>query len=432
MARITPELLRRRAEHNDGCLSTLKEVALHQQDIERIEVIGDCCRQLEILYLCNNYISKIEGLRHLKWLKYINLAVNNIKVIEGLEGCEALEKLDLTLNFIEDITCVRRLLANPFLETLHLTGNPCTKTSGYRAYVVQSLPQLKDLDGNEVIKAERINARQVEEDLQEAAAAESVKYTEAERIKAEMIAQGINPFPPKYNEQGERVFGHTAEERLQMLREQQAQEEERKKKEQEPVPGSISAIHKELNKKSVPLTPEEELAKYGRHLMRNEGKVSFTIDQDSATEFHLTVQPGKFIATSLLDVQVDVHCVRVYVKGKLLQVPVEAELAADSARVQRSQTTGELKVSVPYSDGAKKQLRAKPKPADASSQKEAEPAPCVARNDKESLRKALLFPEDGVRQEKRSVPQPAAAEDPKRVIEVLAEEGEQGSILDLD
>ena len=352
MGRITVELLRRRAEHNEGCLSNLKEIALHQQDIEKIELVGDACRQLEILYLCNNYISKIEGLRHLKWLKYLNLAVNNITAIEGLEGCEALERLDLTLNFIADLTCVQSLVANPFLESLHLTGNPCTKTEGYRAYVVHALPQLKELDGDEIIRAERITARQAEDVVVEVAEEEAMRVREAERIKGEMLAKGIDPFPPKFNDKGERVYGHTPEERLQMLREQQEQERRQKEERATPQPGSISAIHKELREQQANggarLTPEEEKQKFGRLLLRNEGRVPFQVHQDDAEDFVLTVEPGKFISTTLLAVAVEVDAIRVTIKGKLLQVPVEEELAPDAAQVQRSATTGQLKITVPY------------------------------------------------------------------------------------
>jgi protein TilB len=354
MGCITVELLRRRAEHNEGCLSNLKEIALHQQDIEKIELVGDACRQLEILYLCNNYISKIEGLRHLKCLKYLNLAVNNITVIDGLQSCEALERLDLTLNFIADLTCVQTLLANPSLESLHLTGNPCTKTEGYRAYVVHTLPQLKELDGDEIIRAERITARQAEDVVVEVAEEEAVKVREAERIKQEMLAKGIDPFPPKFNEQGERVYGHTPEERLQMLREQKEQERRQKEEQANPQPGSISAVHKELREQQqqhgsgARLTPEEEKQKFGRLLLRNEGRVPFHIDQDGTEAVVLTVEPGKFISTTLLSVTVEVDAIRVTIKGKLLQVPVEEELAADAAQVQRSSTTGQLKITVPY------------------------------------------------------------------------------------
>lgn len=55
-----------RAEHNEGILRTLEELSLHQQNIERIEVLGQACRHVKILYLQNNLISKIENLHRLK------------------------------------------------------------------------------------------------------------------------------------------------------------------------------------------------------------------------------------------------------------------------------------------------------------------------------------------------------------------------------
>jgi hypothetical protein len=49
-----------RAEHNEYMLSTPEEVALHQQNIERIELLGHLCPKLKILYLQNNLIGKIK------------------------------------------------------------------------------------------------------------------------------------------------------------------------------------------------------------------------------------------------------------------------------------------------------------------------------------------------------------------------------------
>lgn len=63
---VTEEMIRSRAEHNEGEIFSLEEVSLHQQDIERIEHIGRWCRELRILYLQNNLIPRIgEGQR--KW-----------------------------------------------------------------------------------------------------------------------------------------------------------------------------------------------------------------------------------------------------------------------------------------------------------------------------------------------------------------------------
>jgi protein TilB len=136
-------LLRKRSEHNDGELSTLKEISLHQFDIEKIENLDVYCRNLEILFLQSNQITKIENLHKLKRLEYLQLALNNIKVIENLEGCESLKKLDLTVNFIEDLICVENLKQNDLLEQLYLVGNPVTEIQGYRSFVIHTLPQLK-------------------------------------------------------------------------------------------------------------------------------------------------------------------------------------------------------------------------------------------------------------------------------------------------
>jgi protein TilB len=83
---ITRALLRKRAEHNEGIISSLEEISLHQEELEGInEVLGTTCRKLKILYLQNNIIARMENLHHLKDLEYLNLALNNIAKIEGLQ-----------------------------------------------------------------------------------------------------------------------------------------------------------------------------------------------------------------------------------------------------------------------------------------------------------------------------------------------------------
>jgi protein TilB len=83
---ITRALLRKRSEHNEGIISTMEELTLHQEELEGInEVLGTTCRKLKILYLQNNLIPKMENLHHLKDLEYLNMALNNCKKIEGLQ-----------------------------------------------------------------------------------------------------------------------------------------------------------------------------------------------------------------------------------------------------------------------------------------------------------------------------------------------------------
>ena len=91
MVRITVDLLRRRSEHNEGELSTLEEISLHQFDIEKIENLDKYCKHLKILYLQNNVIPVMENLNRLKSLEYLNLALNNVSKIEGINRCESLK-----------------------------------------------------------------------------------------------------------------------------------------------------------------------------------------------------------------------------------------------------------------------------------------------------------------------------------------------------
>ena len=49
MVCITEQLVRKRAEHNEGLISTLEEISLHQQEIEKIENLDKWCRELKIL-----------------------------------------------------------------------------------------------------------------------------------------------------------------------------------------------------------------------------------------------------------------------------------------------------------------------------------------------------------------------------------------------
>ena len=139
----------KRAEHNEGLLSTLEEVALHQQGIERIEpLLARLCPRLRILYLQGNLICTIQHLHRLKDLEYLNLALNNVTRVQNLQRCESLRKLDLTANFVPKAALLGLaacLGGGHALRELHLVGNPCADWEGYRAFVVAALPQLERL-----------------------------------------------------------------------------------------------------------------------------------------------------------------------------------------------------------------------------------------------------------------------------------------------
>ena len=380
MPHITLDLLRRRAEHNEGVLSTLEEITLHQQDLEAIEIVGDVCRNLQILYLQNNLIRKIENLHHLKNLWYLNLAINSIDRIEGLEGCEGLRKLDLTLNFIGDITCVRALRKNMKLELLYLTGNPCTDVEGYRAYVVQQLPHLLTLDGDDVKRSEVIRAQQDAEPVAELWQEEAAKVAGGKQEYEAKKEKGELP-PRPVNDKGETLYGNTPDDREACFRDMQKKVDEAKNPPKDP--DSISAIWDENERLHKPrrLTPEQEIEKYGRVLQKNEAKFPYKVWEDE-TNVYLEVCPGKFIATTSIKVDIQPEYARVEVKGKVLQMLLPSEVAPSKSSVKRGSAKGELLLTMPIvgafkgvTDLRTSAAAARAKPADAAESAAAKPKP---------------------------------------------------------
>jgi len=197
---ITLDLIRKRSEHNESLVSTLEEIALHQEELEAVgPILGRTCgKTLRILLLQNNVINRMtpSHFRPFRSLEYLNLALNNIHVVEGISHLEFLNKLDLTLNFIhfdkldESVASMRDLRS---LKELFMVGNPCSIDigesnssinsdikarnttpqnkkieylqkkhgwKGFRMYVIAKLPLLESLDGTPILRSERIKATQ--------------------------------------------------------------------------------------------------------------------------------------------------------------------------------------------------------------------------------------------------------------------------------
>ncbi|XP_047584078.1 dynein axonemal assembly factor 11 isoform X3 [Lutra lutra] len=347
MGRITEDLIRRNAEHNDCVIFSLEELSLHQQEIERLEHIDTWCRDLKILYLQNNLIGKIENVGKLKKLEYLNLALNNIEKIENLEGCEWLTKLDLTVNFIGELSSIKTLKHNIHLKELFLMGNPCADFDGYRQFVVATLQQLKWLDGKEIERSERIQALQnfpvIEQQIREQEKAYCLKRAkdkeEAQRNLREEEEneakgrsypsfEGQSPFSVESNchvqapegQEGEcnqkkskdseddlefwnKPSLFTPESRLETLRHM-----EKQRKDQEKL--------SEKKKKVKP--PRILITKDGKALNVNDPKLDFSLkDDDKHNQIILDLAVYRYMDTSLIDVDVQPTYVRVMVKGKV-------------------------------------------------------------------------------------------------------------------
>ena len=331
MGRITQELLRKRAEHNDGILSTLEEISLHQENMERIENLEYYCRHIKILYLQDNIIEKLENLDKLKELEYLNLAVNSIQKIENLEKCESLNKLDLTMNFVdienlkESCDCLSKV---PSLREIYLTGNPCEKFKYCRDYVIGRCPQIIIYDGNEVKKSERIKAREMMEFMEKELEKES---------KQHVIFKQNDPSekdPNKYSVEYRRnLYKDLEKEKL---------ENERKRKEESSKPG----LWDEPVIKEVPPPVYKE---NGEVRICNQGRYDVFLDEDIYTTAITTfrIKLPKFLDTSKIKVDLNPNYVRVDVNGKITQWRFDNDIIVEKATVQRSTTTGDLEIKAP-------------------------------------------------------------------------------------
>ena len=331
MGRITQELLRKRAEHNDGILSTLEEISLHQENIERIENLEFYCRHIKILYLQDNIIEKLENLDKLKELEYLNLAVNSIQKIENLEKCESLNKLDLTMNFVdienlkESCDCLSKV---PSLREIYLTGNPCEKFKYCRDYIIGRCPQIIIYDGNEVKKSERIKAREMMDFMEKELEKES---------KQHVIFKQNDPSekdPNKYSvEYRRKLYKELEQEKL---------ENERKKKEESSKPG----LWDEPVIKEVPPPVYKE---NGEVRICNQGRYDVFLDEDIYTTAITTfrIKLPKFLDTNKIKVDLNLNYVRCDINGKITQWRFDNDIIVEKATVQRSTTTGVLEIKAP-------------------------------------------------------------------------------------
>ena len=331
MGRITQELLRKRAEHNDGILSTLEEISLHQENIERIENLEFYCRHIKILYLQDNIIEKLENLDKLKELEYLNMAVNSISKIENLEKCESLRKLDLTMNFVdiedlkESCDCLSKVNS---LREIYFTGNPCEKFKYCKQYVIGRCPQLIIYNGDEIKKSERIKAKEMMPIMEKELEKESREH---------VIFKQNDPGqkdPNKYSvEYRRKLYKDLENEKL---------ENERRKKEE----SSKGSLWDEPTIKEVPPPVYKE---NGEVRICNQGRYDVFLDEDIYTTAITTfrIKLPKFLDTSKIKVDLNPNYVRIDVKGKITQWRFENDIIVEKATVQRSTTTGVLEIKAP-------------------------------------------------------------------------------------
>ncbi|KAM7348874.1 touch insensitive larva B [Cochliomyia hominivorax] len=339
MVKITEELVRKKSEHNELLISTLEELSLHQEDIERIENLQNWCRDLKILLLQSNLISKIENLHKLKRLEYLNLALNNIERVENLEKLESLNKLDLTLNFIGELTSIESLKDNYNLRSLILTGNPCCDYPNYREYVIATLPQLDNLDCQEITLTQKLQVKPLLKEYRAVIVQEQVNYAmkrDEQKIRYLQHKEELEAKMANIEDEDERikVFWNAKSENCPEIRE------------------DIAKFHRkgrETNNGSETVKKSKKpqlFAPCGRPYNLNKPQLPFSLNDEDG-EYILKLEVYKFLDTSQINVEVEINYVRVTVKGKIFQIALNDEVKPSDAVVQRSQITGQLVVKVP-------------------------------------------------------------------------------------
>jgi len=334
---ITRDLIRSRAEHNESIIQSLEELSLHQQDLVKIENLDKWCKNIQILYLQSNYISKIENLSRLKSLHYLNLAMNNVEIIENLESCENLQKLDLTMNFVRVLSNLKTQFENSSkLTELYLTGNPCTNFQNYREYCISSLPYLTRLDGTEITRTERIKAvqkhaenhSQILKDEEKALAnREQQKLDYQKKLKQRLANSDPDAF---WNEKEE----FTPESRLETAKELA------KKRKEKDQPSNSKFHEPKPQKREVRLFDSD-----GDPINCNEAKIDFHMEDDSCYQY-LTVYTYKHLDTELIKVDLKPTHIKIDINGKVLQLVFFDEVVVEQSKSQRSQVTGYLTVTM--------------------------------------------------------------------------------------
>ncbi|KAM6411331.1 dynein axonemal assembly factor 11 isoform 2-T2 [Pluvialis apricaria] len=349
MVRITEDLVRRRAEHNNCEIFSLEEISLHQQEIEKLEYLDKWCRDLKILYLQNNLIPKIENVGKLKKLEYLNVALNNIERIENLEGCEELKKLDLTANFIGELSSIEALKCNIHLKELFLVGNPCTEFEGYRQYVVATLPQLKCLDSKEIERSDRIQALQNYAEVKQKIREQEQAYLLKRAREKEEAQKKMQERKDKKQNQMKSKLGFDSPDSLQNKENHHA-EGEREQETWRTVEDDEE--DRRFWEEPTPYTPESRLETHRyieeKRRAKDNIRLHFSLkDDEENNQIILDLAVYRHLDTSLLDVDVQPTYIRVLVKGKPFQLVLPEEVKPDSSSAKRSQTTGHLVVSMP-------------------------------------------------------------------------------------
>jgi len=135
---------------------SLTSLSLRQNSIVDIENLDGL--YLEELNLSQNEIKKISGLSQLVCLKELDLSKNHIQHLMGLQNIESLRFLNLSLNNIVKVLQLQFIERLNLLTELDFSFNPIQNKKHYRSQVLYHIPQLRMLDGVQIIAEEKVKS----------------------------------------------------------------------------------------------------------------------------------------------------------------------------------------------------------------------------------------------------------------------------------
>lgn len=318
----------------------------------------------------------MENLKYMRELEYLNLALNNISKIEGIQNCEFLKKLDLTLNFVDfDMleVSMKNLQKNENLKDLFMMGNPSQANwdnKRFESYVIAMLPQLEHLDGVEITKSMRIQARQklaslqvelkdLADNIREEKKAKGIIISESSQVADEKDSDDVNNNDAIIVEdasdndsddpeaRGQEITENTPEAREEIYRELAQQKKEKEDREQANRPKNRD-YEKEHAAKKEEIRRKEEEAGEREVRQKNEGGWTFRWDEESRSGLVvLEVSLSRHLDSSLIDCDVHPQYVSIVIKSKVLRLKLPAEVKAAESRCERSKVTGSLMVIMP-------------------------------------------------------------------------------------
>ncbi|NXK65589.1 LRGUK protein, partial [Sylvietta virens] len=119
-----------------------------------------------------NQIEKVDGLKSVKSLQWVDLSNNKINSLQGLEEHDLLEMINLHHNQVAELSELKWLSDLPLLRVLNLLKNPLQEQKGYWLSAIFLLLQVTELDLKRVSVEEKVAAVNKEDPPPEVVAAE--------------------------------------------------------------------------------------------------------------------------------------------------------------------------------------------------------------------------------------------------------------------